>query len=212
MSEVIRALAVALRLDIAQFGTVGTWAALGVAFIAGASTMLGHAAILLLNRIKGLRLVTTLLMNFVSLVVLHVVQAAVTWAVTSLALRRAAPLMPLVFVGLLSVAPLSFAFIQAMPHFGLFFGRVLQGWSFLILWFGLDVVFGIGRWWGLVFALSGWGVMQVLSRLLQRPVNWVGSRLWTLATGRPTVVTSRDILAGTPAMPVLDRTRRELQA
>ncbi|MBB1484708.1 hypothetical protein H5392_12675 [Tessaracoccus sp. MC1865] len=212
MSEVWEALGAALRLDSSHLAQVGLWAALGVALIAGASTMLGHTAILLLNRIHGLRLVSTLLLNIVSLAALHIVQAAVTWGVTSLGLRRAAPLMPLVLVGLLSVAPLAFAFIQAMPHFGMFFGRVLQGWSFLILWFGLAEVFDIGRWWALGFSLSGWFVMQLLSRLLQRPVTWVGSRVWTLATGRPTVVTSRDILAGMPAMPVLDRTRREAQA
>ena len=36
-------------------------------------------------------------------------------------------------------------------------------------------------------------------------INWVTSRLWTLATGRATMVTARDILAGTPITPVSQR-------
>ena len=44
--------------------------------------------------------------------------------------------------------------------------------------------------------------MQLLSRLAQRPLTWMASRLWSLATGRPTMVTARDILAGTPITPV----------
>lgn len=212
MSEVFSAIGAALRLDISHFGRVGIWTALAVALLAGASTMLGHTAILLLNRIHGLRLVSTLAVNFVSLAILHVVQAAVTWGVTSLVLRRPVALMPLVLVGLLSLAPLVFAFVQAMPHLGLFFGRLLQGWSFLILWFGLAHAFGLGRWWALGFTLSGWVVMQLLSRLVQRPLSWLTARLWTLATGRPTIITSRDVLAGMPFMPVIDRTQREVGA
>ena len=50
--------------------------------------------------------------------------------------------------------------------------------------------------------LAGWLVMQLLSRLAQRPLTWMASRLWSLATGRPTMVTARDILAGTPITPV----------
>ncbi|MDO5677746.1 MAG: hypothetical protein Q4G35_09610 [Propionibacteriaceae bacterium] len=212
MSEVLRAIGAALRLDVASFGQVGLWTALIVALLAGLSTMLGHTAILLLNRIRGWRLITTMTLNFLTLAFLHVVQAAVTWSVTSLVLRRPVALMPIIMVGLLSLAPLVFAFVQAAPHIGLFFGRVLQGWAFLILWFGLADAFSLGRWWALAFSLSGWFVMQLLSRLTQRPFGWLGARLWTLATGRPTLVTSRDVLAGTPVMPIIDRTRREVDA
>lgn len=211
MSDVMRALGAALSLDIAYFPEIPVVTALMVALIAGTSTMLGHTAILLLNRIKGWRLVTTMLMNFFSLAFLHVVEAAVTWGVTSLVLRRPVGLMPLILVGLLSLAPHVFAFLQSMPYLGLLIGRVLQGWSFLILWFGVAHVFSL-RWvWALAFTLSGWFVMQLLSRLLQRPVGAMSSYLWTLATGRPTMVTSRDVLAGTPFMPVMDRTRHEAE-
>lgn len=196
MSEVVQALSAALRLDVAHFSQVSIVTALWVALLAGLSTMLGHIAILLLNRIRGWRLITTMVLNFVSLAFLHVVQAAVIWAMVSAALLRPVALLPLILVGLLSLAPQVFAFLQAMPHFGLFLGRVLQGWSFLILWFGVGAVFGLGRWSALGLSLTGWVVMQLLSapaaatELAQRPV--VEHRDWAASARHVTRCAGRD--------------------
>ena len=62
--------------------------------------------------------------------------------------------------------------------------------------------FGVTLLTALGITLGGWTVMQMVSRLLRAPATWLGSKLWTLATGRPTMVTARDILAGTPLIPV----------
>lgn len=197
----------ALRVDPRLFASVGDdpmallLPALGVALLAAASTMLGHVAILRLNRIGGWRLLTSLLLSVVSVTLLHVVEATIVWAVASLALGNL-PLVPLIVVGLISTAPLVLNFTTALPHFGLMIGRVLQGWSFLLLCFGLYGAFDIGFWWAVGFCLAGWFTMQLLSRVGQRPVTWLASRLWTLATGNPTMVTASDILAGTPFTPV----------
>lgn len=207
MGEVWRTLAAALMLEPALFTRVDhaaltlLWPGLGVALLAAASTMLGHIAILLLNKIRGWRLLTSLLLSALALAVLHVVQAAITWAVASLVLGPM-PLMPLIIVGLISTAPLTLNFATALPHLGLLLGRVLEGWSFLILVFGVASAFETRFLWALGFTLAGWLVMQLLSRLAQRPLTWMASRLWSLATGRPTMVTARDILAGTPITPV----------
>lgn len=181
MLDLLATLGSALGLDARLFGSLGTvswWSAWGIALLAGMSSMLGHVAILMLNRIRGL----------------HVV--------SSLVLRRWLPAEGLLLVALLAVAPLTLSFITALPHVGLGIGRVLEGWSYVILWFGTSKVFGLGWATSLAVTLAGWIVMQALSRLLTRPLGWLLSRLWTLATGRPTMVTSRDILAGTPFMPV----------
>lgn len=211
MNEVLSVLGAALRLDPALFERIDgapmtlLWAAAGVALIAGASTMLGHVAVFLLNHIGGWRLATSLAASTVTLILLYVVEISVTWGVASLVLQRPLPLLPLLIVALLATAPLSLSFITAMPHFGLAIGRLLQVWSYLIIVVGVSHAFRLSIPWALGFTLTGWLVMQVLSRLLQRPLNWVSSRLWTLATGRPTMVTSRDILAGMPIIPVSQR-------
>lgn len=191
-----------LRVDDAPMTLL--WPALGVALVAAASTMLGHIAILLLNKIRGWRLLTSLLLSAASLALLHVLQAAITWGVASL-VRGPMPLLPLIVVGLVSTAPLAWNFTTALPHLGLLLGRALEGWSFLILVIGVASAFDVSLLWSLGFSAAGWVVMQVVSRLAQRPLNWVTSRLWTLATGRPTMVTARDILAGTPITPVSQR-------
>lgn len=205
MLDVVRTLWDALGLDPTIFvglGRAGVWTALGVALIAGASTMLGHVATLMLNRIAGFRLVTSLLLSSLTLIFLYSSQAAVTWAVATAALRRPLPLVPLILVAMIALAPLAFNFITALPHLGLGIGRLLQAWSYLILWLGVATTFGLNWYWSLGITLAGWVVMQLLARLLQRPLNWAYSRLWTLATGRPTMVTSQDILSGMPIIPV----------
>lgn len=211
MGQVWSALGAALGLDAAALGAVGLWAALGVALLATASNMLGHVAILLLNRLTGLRLLTTLALNLLGIAALHTVQAAVTWGVAQLFGSRALPLLDLVTVALLSVAPLVFAFLTAIPHFGIGIGRLLGAWEYLIWWFGVAHVLGFGGWASLAVTAAGWLVMQVLSRLAHAPLNWAVSRLWTLATGRPTMITSRDVLSGMLVMPVVDRRREARQ-
>lgn len=197
----------ALKVDPQLFVRVGDaplgilLPALGVALLAAASTMLGHVAILRLNRIAGWRLLTSLLLGVTTLAALHVVEAGIVWAVASLVMGQL-PLIPLIVVGLISTAPLTLNFTTALPHFGLMIGRALQVWGFLILCFGLYGAFHVPFWWAVGFCFAGWLTMQLLARAGRRPLTWLASRLWTLATGTPTMVTASDILAGTPITPV----------
>ena len=202
MADVLAALLAALTLDEAAMSAAGTWDALGVAVLASLSTMLGHSAVLALNRIRGLRLLSTLVLNAVVLSSLRILQAAITWTVAGIVLGHPVPLLDLVIVALLSLAPQVFGVVTAMPHAGLFIGRVLEAWQYLVLVVGVSDTFGVTLATALGITLVGWVVMQMVSRLLRVPATWLGSRLWTLATGRPTMVTARDILAGTPLMPV----------
>lgn len=205
MLDVLQALGAALRLDIGLFASANAYdagIAAGIALLAGISTMLGHLAILALNRITGLRLVASMLLTSVSLAFLYASQAAVTWGVATVVLDRPLPLLPLILVSLVSLAPLTFNVVTITPYVGLGIARLLQAWSYLILWLGIGVTFRVQWPWALGFTLAGWVVMQLLARLMSRPLNWVSSRLWTLATGRPTMVTSKDILSGTPFIPL----------
>ena len=210
MNEVLRVLSAALRLDPALFRAIDEspltlLPALGVALIAAASTMVGQMAVLLINHIKGWRLATSLILGAVLLAALHVIQMVVTWTLASLVLQRPLPLLPLLVVGLLSLAPLTFNIVVAFPHLGMGFGRAIEAWSYLVMVVGISTAFRLPFWWAFGFTLAGWVVMQLLSRLLHRPVNWAFSRLWTLATGRPTMLTARDILTGSPIIPVTQK-------
>lgn len=211
MNEVWHALGSALGLDPGLFADIAAnplaqlWPALGVALLAAASTMLGHVAILLLNRIGGWRLLTSLLLSAAALALLRSVQVLITWGVASLVLGRPLPVLPLLVVGLVSMAPQVLNFLTALPHLGILIAKGLEVWSAVILILGVAEVFGLHYLWAAGYCLAGWAAMQLLERVLSRPMNWAASHLWTLATGSPTMVTAKDLLAGTPVTPVSPR-------
>jgi len=208
MEEVFRLLGEAMRLDPVMFARVDDdplgylWPALGVALVAAASTMLGQVAVLLLNRIRGWRLITSLVLGALLMAALYVIQMFVTWSVASVALQRPLPLLPLVLIAMLALAPQALNFITAFPHLGMLFGRLLGAWSYLVMVAGVAYAFNLGFLWALGFTIAGWLLVQLASRLLERPLNFVFSHLWTIATGRPTMLTARDILSGSAVVPV----------
>jgi len=211
MSDVLHLLRQALWLYPSLFDDIGLSAyamlddALGIAGLAAVSTMLGHIAVLSLNRIRGVRLLVSVVVSIVAFWMLYVVEAVVTWTVASLVIHKPLPLLPIIVVALTATAPLVFNFLTALPHIGMFIGRLLQAWSFLVLVMGMGYAYKASFWMALGFALAGWLTMQLLSRLLHRPLGWLSSRAWTLATGTPTMVTAEDILSGMPIIPVAQR-------
>ncbi len=202
LDELTGALSAALNLDAASLEGIGLFGAIDVAILASVSTMLGHSTVLLLNRIRGLRLLSTLVLNGLILVSLRILQVALTWLVAGLVLPGPVGLESVLVIALVSLAPQVFGVLTAAPHVGLFIGRVLEAWSFLILAAGVSAVFALAAPSAIAVALAGWAAMQLVSRLLRVPATRVVSKLWTLATGREQLVTARDILAGTPVMPL----------
>lgn len=188
--------------DVLITGTGGLLPAFEVAVLAWVSIALGHGGVLLINRVRGVRMVVAGLLGLVVFCVLRIVEALVTWAVATLATGRVIPAEDMVVLFLLAMAPHVFAAITFLPHLGLFLARALEAWSFIVIFLLLAGLYDIGVWYALVITASGWVVMHLLSRALAAPAGWVASRLWSLASGQPVMVTSRDILAGTPFIPV----------
>ena len=176
--------------------------AFGVALLAWVSTGIAHTGVLYLNRVRGLRAFIAGAVGLVWVTVLRVVEALITWGVAWLVTGRTLPVGTVVTVFLLALAPQVFNALTFVPHIGLAMGRFLQVWSVLVLFLLLAAAYAMPAWQALLVVASGWLVVQLLSRLLAAPLGWLGSRAWTLASGRPVLVTSRDILAGTPFVPV----------
>lgn len=175
---------------------------LGVAVLAWASIALGHGGVLLLNRVRGVRMIVAGVLGAVLFFVLRVVEALATWAVATVATGRVIPIGHMVVVFLLAMAPHVFAAFTFVPHLGLFLARALEAWSFVVIFLLLASLYGITLGHALVVTASGWLAMHLLSRALAAPIGWAASRLWSIASGQPVIVTSRDILAGTPFIPV----------
>lgn len=177
--------------------------AIGVALLAGVSTLLGNSGVLLLNRIRGYRFWFSIALNAAALVLLYAVQSVATWLVGLVVAGPQGPSLYDVTVAvMLSTGPLAYGFLALIPFVGPGIARGLQVWSFLSLWVLSTAGYGRGLWAGLLIAGVGWGVMQVLAWAFSRPVTWLGDRFWQLMTGRPSLLTGHDILSGHPFMPL----------
>lgn len=179
--------------------------AVGIAFLAGVSTLLGHGAVLYINRVTGLRGAAALALSGILLVLLYGVNAVVLDVVGILITGTDVAITEVAAITLASTAPLVLGIFGFVPVIGLAVGRLLNAWSALALW--ALIVDGYGTTWpkALLTAGTAWLVMQLGSRLLGPAISRVVSRLWQVVTGVPTQITARDILAGTPIIPVAAR-------
>jgi hypothetical protein len=176
--------------------------AVTVALLAGISTLVGESVVLFLNRVRGWRFFVTMAINALGFVLLYGLQALVIAIVGPLMLGHTPGLVEVTKGVMLSTAPLIFGFLVLIPYLGPAIARVLQAWGLLVLWLVVEVLFQTDGWTALVITGIGWGVMQLLSWSLARPVSWIGDRIWRLATGKPSMMTGRDLLSGHMFMPL----------
>jgi len=176
--------------------------AITIAALAGISTLVGDSVVLFLNRVRGWRLAVTMLLNALGFVLLYALQALVIAIVGPLVVGNTPGLATVTRGVMLSTAPLVFGFLVLIPYLGPAIARLLQAWGLLVLWLVTDVLFRTDLWTALLITGIGWGVMQLLSWSLSRPVNWVGDRIWRLATGTSSMMTGKDILSGHMFMPL----------
>lgn len=176
--------------------------AVTAAAFAGASTLLGDSVVLFLNRVRGWRFAITLSINALGFVLLYSLQALVIAILGPLVLGYSPGLLAVVKGVMLSTAPMIFGVLVLIPYLGPAIARVLQVWGLLALWLVVQVLFHTDPWSALLVTGIGWVVMQVLSWTLARPVSWIGDRIWRLATGKPAMMTGRDLLSGHMFMPL----------
>lgn len=176
---------------------------LGVAVV---SVMIGHGIVLLLNRVPVAFAAASLGVGVVVLLALRLVQALTVWGVATLLTGRPVSASVMAVMSILALAPQVLAVIIALPHVGLFLGRLLEAWGLVIPVTLVAGVYEISRWVALAVVGAAWLAVQVASRLLAEPARNLGSRAWTRASGRPTLVTAQDVLSGTPYLPVDART------
>ena len=173
-----------------------------VAALAGISTLFGDSVVLFLNRVRGWRFAITLLLNAAGFVLLYSLQALVIAIVGPLIVGHSPGLVAVTRGVMLATAPMVFGFLVLIPYLGPAIARVLQAWGLLVLWVVVDALFDTDLWTALLITGIGWAVMQLLSWSLSRPVGWVGDRIWRVATGKPSMMTGRDLLSGHMFMPL----------
>lgn len=206
LADLGRVLGQALRLDPAVVDSLADTSSLGIVLgvlvLATVSIGAGHLGVLFLNRVPPARLAGAFGVGLVALAALRAGQAVLLWAVASPFADTARPLSTVMLLAVLALAPQVYAVCTALPHVGLFFGKVLQVWELLVLFVGVQVLYDVPRWQAALIVGVTFGTVQLLTRLLAEPLRRLGARVWTVVSGRPTLLTARDLLSGTPLVPV----------
>jgi hypothetical protein len=189
----------ALRLDPGVFEFVeqypqSAWVVAGIVFLAGASTLLGQSAVLFINRVRKSRFIISLITNGILFIISYITWGITVWLVGRILFEVNPPLGQFVRMVGLSTAPLVFAFLVLIPWMGPFIGKVLNIWSFLILFAIVEYEFKIGFWAALICVGLGWLASLALTNLLGKPVVALRNKVFQMVTGSTLDVTAEDIL------------------
>jgi hypothetical protein len=189
----------ALMLDPQVFEVVeqyqwSRWVVAGIVFLAGASTLLGQSAVLFINRVRKSRFIISLITNGLIFIISYIAWGVTVWLVGRILFEVNPALGPFLRMVGLSTAPLVFAFLVLIPWMGPFIGKVLNVWSFLILFAIVEYEFKIGFWGALLCVGLGWLVSLALTNFLGKPVVALRNKVFQKVTGSSLDVSAEDIL------------------
>jgi hypothetical protein len=176
----------------------------GVAFIAGASLLLGQSVILFLNRAGPARFALSLLIRGVFFTVGLLLTGAVLWLTGSLLFDRSPALSEMLALTALSYGPLAFGFLILIPFFGIAIERLLYIWVALLLVAVVRSGFGASLPTAVLCVGLAYVVQALLSATLGRPL--IAARNAVLRR-----VVGSDDLSPTPAE-IRDQVSRALAA
>jgi hypothetical protein len=193
------ALTHALTLDPGVFEFVesypqSSWLVVGIVFLAGVSTLLGHSAVLFINRVRKSRFVISLIVNGVVYIISYAVWGFVVYVAARILFEANPPLSQFLRIMGLSTAPLVFGFFVLIPWMGPFVGKVLNIWSFLILIAVVQFQFQIGFWGSVLVVGLGWLASLGINNTIGKPVVAVRNRLSRMITGSSLDASAEDIL------------------
>jgi hypothetical protein len=144
--------------------------AVGVAFVAGVSLLLGQSVILFLNRVGPLRFALSLLLHGLALVLGLLVIVGVIWVVGRLLFDDEPSLRQLLPLVATSYAPLAFGFLILIPYFGALIEKALYAWSALILLVVVRFGFEASLFEALLCVGLAYLLRQLLGATIGRPL------------------------------------------
>lgn len=172
----------------------GFWFALAVVLAAGLSLAVGQSIILFINQVKPVRFIFSLLLNAVLYVCGFLFLVLSTWLITLLPWSVEVSLGNLIRVLGITYAPLLFGFLGAMPYLGIPLLTLLSVWHFLALVVGFAALTGVSLTHAVGYVAVGWGVLQILQRVIGQPIanlgRWVADKVAgvELSTDRQDVI------------------------
>jgi len=189
----------ALRLDPTVYEVVAVnpmadWIVVGIAFLAGVSTLLGQSFILFVNRVRRGRFFASLIVNGLLFIVQFVIWGLVIAFIGNFLFPVAVDMSVVVRVVGLSMAPLVFGFLILIPHIGPYIGNLLNVWVLLILIVVVEVVFATDFVSAVIGVGAGWLVTLVMAQTVGRPIVALRDFIMRKVTGSSLKVTPLDIL------------------
>lgn len=174
------------------------WLTMSVALLAGASVTVGHAVVLLLNRIHGWRFVAGVLITAVGWVMLHAFESIVLWSLGNWASGGDVPYSIVLSGVLVATAPQIWGFLILTPYAGQAIGRLLSAWSAVVLWAVTYETFDVGLWPALGLVGASWLIMHLASTVCAPWWSRGLAAIFERVTGRPLWVSGADVLSGRP--------------
>lgn len=189
----------ALRLDPGVFQFVeqypqSAWVVAGIVFLAGASVLLGHSAVLFINRVRRSRFVISLITNGIIFIISYFVWGFTVWLIGRILFQMDPPWTQFVRMVGLSTAPLVFGFLVLIPWMGPFLGKLLNIWSMLILIAIVEFQFKIGFWGAVACVALGWLASLAFTNTIGRPVAALRNKVFQLVSGSKLDSTGEDLL------------------
>lgn len=176
----------------------GYWAIpFGILVLAVAGILSGQTVVLAINRVRRFRLLLTLLSSLVAHGLTYVTVGAGLWIMGHVVGTPPAfdDVVQSVFV---ASAPYIFGILVSLPYSGPAVQRVLQLWSFAILWALVMHQFGTERWTSLLITSVGMLGGLLVSHVLGTPLAWVRDRVWLFLTGERAMLDSQEIMDSFP--------------
>lgn len=151
--------------------------------LAGVSWMLGHCAVLFMNRVPPRRFVIRTLGLAGSFALGALFWVGSTWLIAAvLPGNRPVPLAVVLPLAAFAYAPMVLSVLILIPYVGSGVEAVLNTWTLLVLILGVMTTFEVGFVYGLLCALGGWAITRLLPRLAAGRLNMVSDNAWYRVT------------------------------
>jgi len=151
--------------------------------LVGLSWMLGHCAVLFLNRVQPNRFALTTFGLALSFVFGALVWVGSTWLVaTVLPGNHVVPIWMIVPMTAFAYAPLVLSVAAIFPYVGSGIEAVLNTWTLLALVVAVRTTFGVGILEALLCAGLGWGLTRLLPRITGPRFNRLFDNAWSGVT------------------------------
>jgi len=179
----------------------GLLVAFGVAFLGGASLLLGQSVILFLNRLRPGRFVASLLLNGAIFATGWILTCVALWLAARFLFDAQAGLGPTSRIVLLSTAPFVLGFLVLMPYVGSVLSRVLYVWSLIIAVNAVEYAFQLSFVAALLCVGLTWILMMALTSTVGRPIVAIRNRMWERVVGTSRDARVADVLLALPDRP-----------